>query len=95
MSRKIDFGKEASVSILLLLIGKFLSKLYIYTEKKVLEYSKGWNLVRVPVTNHYVDQTKHFISCTQEDKNSQVSGEEGRADLAVVRQLMIQSKKVE
>ena len=41
--------------------------------------------VKLASTNHYVDQMKNFISCIREDKTPEVSGEEGRRDLAVVQ----------
>ena len=63
-------------------------KLSLYTEKELPGYNKGWNFPRVPATNHYVAQIQHFIDCIRNDTESEVSGEEGRADLAVVRAAM-------
>jgi len=59
-------------------------QLSVYTEKNIPGYNKGWNFPRVPVTNHYVDQIRHFISCIREDRIPEVSGEEGREDLRIV-----------
>lgn len=60
-------------------------QLFVHTEKKNPGYNKGWNLVKVPATNHYVAQITHFMDCIRQDKTPEVSGEEGRRDLEVVR----------
>lgn len=84
---RIDiFGSEGSIRIHTpFTYWKVPIQLCVYTEKDIPGYSKGWNYLRAPATNHYVEQIRNFISCIQEDKVSEVSGEEGRRDLAVVR----------
>lgn len=63
-------------------------ELGVYTEKDVAGFNRGWNLVRCPETEHYVEQLRHFIRCIRGQEACEVSGEEGRADLAVVRAAM-------
>ena len=84
---RIDiFGEEGSIRIHTpFTYWRVPIQLLVYTERGIPGYHRGWNFVRVPATNHYVDQVKHFIACIQEDRIPEVSGEEGRRDLAVVR----------
>ena len=84
---RIDiFGTEGSIRIHTpFTYWRIPIQLCVYTERNVSGYNKGWNYIRVPATNHYVEQLKHFISCIQENIIPEVSGEEGKRDLAVVR----------
>jgi len=84
---RIDiFGTEGSIRIHTpFTYWRIPIQLCVYTEKEVPGYNRGWNFVRVPATNHYVDQIKHFIFCIRKDIVPEVSGEEGRRDLVVVR----------
>jgi myo-inositol 2-dehydrogenase/D-chiro-inositol 1-dehydrogenase len=59
-------------------------QLSVYTEKDLPAFNRGWNLMRCPPTEHYVEQIRHFMRCVRGEETCEVSGEEGRADLAVV-----------
>ena len=84
---RIDiFGTDGSVMIQTpFTYWKVPIELYVYTDREIKGYNKGWNLVRCPATDHYVGQVQHFMDCIREKKASEVSGEEDKADLAVVR----------
>jgi len=59
-------------------------QLSVYTERDLPNFNRGWNVVRCPATEHYIEQIRHFMRCIRGEEACEVSGEEGRADLAVV-----------
>jgi predicted dehydrogenase len=59
-------------------------ELLLYTEQVRPGYNRGWNVIRCAATEHYLAQLRHFIACTRGKEACEVSGEDGRADLAVV-----------
>lgn len=80
------FGKEGSI-IIETPIGYWdvPAQLRVYTEKELPGFNQGWNYIKVASADVYVEQLKHFIDCVVKDEPSEVPGEEGLADLAVVR----------
>lgn len=61
------------------------SQLRVYTEKELPGLNSGWSYVKVASVNNFVAQLQHFIDCVLHDQTSEVTGEDGLADLAVVR----------
>jgi predicted dehydrogenase len=61
------------------------AQLRVYTENNIPGYINGWNYIKVKSGDIYVAQLRHFADCVLGDKPSEVSGEEGLADLAAVR----------
>ncbi|OFX15773.1 MAG: hypothetical protein A2Z18_10510 [Armatimonadetes bacterium RBG_16_58_9] len=80
------FGKEGSV-IIETPIGYWdvPAQLRVYTEKEVPGYINGWSYVKVGSANNFTDQMRHFADCVLNGTPSEVPGEEGLADLAMVR----------
>ncbi|MCL5986861.1 MAG: Gfo/Idh/MocA family oxidoreductase [Actinobacteria bacterium] len=87
---RIDiFGKDGAIIIQTpFTYWRVPLELCVYTERDIQGFNRGWNLVRCPATAHYIEQVSHFIRCTRKEEKCEVSGEEGRADLAVVRAAM-------
>lgn len=59
-------------------------QLQVYTERDLPGYHKGWNLARCAPTEHYIEQIRHFMRCIRGEEACEVSGRDGRADLAIV-----------
>jgi len=80
------FGTEGTIQIHTpFTYWKVPIQLNVYTEREISGFNKGgWSIVRCPPTDHYVDQVRHFMRCVRGQEACEVSGEEGRADLAVV-----------
>jgi predicted dehydrogenase len=63
-------------------------QLAVYSDKGGAGLSRGWNFVRCAPSAHYVEQIRHFVQCIRGETECEVSGEQGRLDLQVVRAAM-------
>jgi predicted dehydrogenase len=60
-------------------------KLSVYTERELPNFHRGWNIVRCPIGNVYVNQMRNFVRSVLGEETCEYPGEEGRADIAVIK----------
>jgi myo-inositol 2-dehydrogenase/D-chiro-inositol 1-dehydrogenase len=59
-------------------------QLRVYTEREAPNFHRGWNFVRCPVGDQYLNQMRNFIRCVRGREACEYPGEEGRAEMAVI-----------